>query len=105
MQKFLPNPDFERQLGNDPLYVAWLKSVADEAAESAKSLAQSDAYETGQYMGHITGDVVSEGGKKFARLNAWSFKAHWIEFGTRKMGARHILKRAVEAMGLAVRDE
>ncbi|MEV6258079.1 hypothetical protein AB0L97_32975 [Nocardia sp. NPDC051911] len=49
--------------------------------------------EPGDYQKSIRGDVVFKGGVWRGRVGAYDFKAHWIEYGTKKMAKFAIMRR------------
>lgn len=106
--RFIPNPVGIKQLQTGAQMKFALHSVAATIAEAAKSLAKSEAYDTGAYMRSIRPasgiDTDPDGAKvMIARVNAFDFKAGWIEFGSIHNQPPHrILQRAAEAAGYQV---
>jgi hypothetical protein len=83
----------ERVLGN----------YADEIAIEAQWIARREFYRTGAYLDSIEADSgMDEHGELVGRVFAGDFKAHWAEFGTTHMAARHILARAAQRVGFRV---
>jgi len=84
-----------------------LKDVAGIVSDAARQLAAAEAHDTGDYMRSIrpaAGIDKDEHGVAVAvaRVNAWDFKAGWIEYGPVNMSAKRILQRAAEASGYQV---
>ena len=108
--KFIPNPVGIKLLQAGPDMQAKLLEEAMKVAEAARELARKDAYQTGDYMRSIRGSAgISkiEGQRTaVARVNAFDWKAGFIEFGTSTgMTPRAILSRAAEALGYTVQAE
>lgn len=78
-----------------------IKEKVDEAADAARDFAP---VLTGAYRDSIKSDsvMVMDGinRKSVYRLLATDFKAGWIEFGTSRMPAFAVLRRAIESVGL-----
>ena len=104
--RFIPNPIGIEQLRLGAAMQATLKGVAEIVANAAKELAKREAYDTGAYYRSIRPaagiDKSADIPAAVARVNAWDFKASWIEFGTVKMPAKRVLQRAAEASGFQV---
>lgn len=94
--RFVPNPVAGAELARTPEMMAFLLAKATEAAEASKAIAP---VRTGRYRAGIGASV--EPGR--ARINAFYFTSHWIEFGTGQPGptpAFAPLRRGAEAVGL-----
>lgn len=106
--KFIPNPVGILKLRTQVQMQSALKDVATIIADAAKELAHADAFDTGDYMNSIrpaAGIDKDENGipSAVARVNAWDWKAGWIEFGNINIQPpRRILERAAEACGYEV---
>ena len=103
--RFVPNPVGIAQLANTTGMMQALQDEAEKIAEAARELARSDAFQTGAYMRSIKGVAGFDKAAKtmVGRVNAFDFKAAWIEFGSSKIQpARHILTRAAEALGYSL---
>jgi hypothetical protein len=80
-----------------------LGEYAEEIALEAKWIARREFYRTGHYLDSIDWEVdEDEHGQVVGRVYATDFKAHWAEFGTVHMPARHILARAAQRVGFRV---
>ena len=106
--RFIPNPIGILQLKTGAQMQSALKDVADVVASAAKTLARREAWRTGDYANSIrpaAGIDKDENGvpAALARVNAWDWKAGWIEFGSiHNDPPRRILQRAAEASGYEV---
>lgn len=103
--KVIPNPKGIAQLKLTPAMQASLKREAQRVVDMAKSMARVEAYDTGAYMRSIRAAAgIDKAGipTSVARVNAFDFKSAWIEWGTQRMPARHILTRAAEAVGYKI---
>ncbi|HEV8653107.1 MAG TPA: hypothetical protein VG276_27875 [Actinomycetes bacterium] len=80
-----------------------LGDFADEIAIEGQWIARREFYRTGAYMDSIEAESgMNEHGELVGRVYATDFKAHWAEFGTQHMAARHILARAAQRVGFRV---
>jgi len=75
-----------------------LEKVAKEAATEAQGIARMEAYDTGSYHDSIEGSAEIEGVGATGYLNAFDYKANWIEFGYRSVPGKAILRRAMESI-------
>lgn len=100
--EFRENKNIGNLLQKDEKILAPLEDKVKAAAEIARGLAP---VMTGAYRDSIQADQVLDGDKLVNRLIATDFKAHWVEFGTSRMPAQAVLRRAMEAAGLAIRDK
>lgn len=100
--EFRENKNIGNLLQKDEKILAPIQEKVEDAAEIARGLAP---VVTGAYRDSIAADQVLDGDKLISRLFATDFKAHWIEFGTSRMPAMAILRQAMEAAGLAIRDQ
>lgn len=100
--RFVANPKAAVLIGASAEMIRALRERAEEAAGIAREIAPR---ETGAYAESIEVDAGIEDGQAKARLNAFDFKAHWIEFGTYKWAAHATLRQAVEASGLKLRGK
>jgi hypothetical protein len=104
--RFIPNPIGLAALSTNAQLKFALREVAAVVTAAAKELARREAYDNGDYYRSIRPasgvEKTDEGPAAIARVNAWDFKAGWIEFGTVKMPAKKILQRAAEASGYKV---
>jgi hypothetical protein len=105
--RFIPNPIGIQQLKVGAQMKYMLHEVAETITEAAKELARSEAYLSGDYYRSIrpaSGIEKTESGPAaIARVNAWDWKAGWIEFGSiHNNPPRRILQRAAEASGYQV---
>ena len=100
--RFTYNRAVEVELANTPAIAAHLLGQATEAATAAKALAPVD---DADYRDSIRAEVGKELRGYQARVNAYDFKAHWIEFGTGApfpTRAYAPLRRGAETTGLNV---
>lgn len=101
--KFVKNPVVEEQLERTEDMLGALTSRASTVVPIAKALAP---VKTGDYRDGIQlTPGFLEDGRAVARLNAMDFKSGWIEFGTIRIPAHAVLRRAAEAAGFNVVDK
>jgi HK97 gp10 family phage protein len=91
--RFAINPTFERDvLARNPDLVMLLKTKTEQIAARARDKAPE---RTGNLRDSIKADVgvavVLGSARTIGRVRADDFKAHWHEFGTRKMHAHPFL--------------
>lgn len=76
---------------------------ADQVAHHARVIARREFYRTGAYTRSIHAETgMNQQGELVGRVVATDWKAHWAEFGTRRMRAHHILARAAQQVGFRV---
>lgn len=102
MARFQEDPTFVEAIKRGSDMKSLLAETTEEVTKEATRIARSEAYDEshdGQhYADSIETDVfLGEDGYQ-GRTNAFDFKAHWIEFGTIKTAAKHVLSRALEAV-------
>lgn len=95
--KFLPNPTAPELLERTPAMRDMLQAQAERVAERARETAP---VLTGHYRDSIKATAGIEAGGAKGRVNAFDFKAHWIEYGTVTMRAYAVLRNALDAAGL-----
>jgi hypothetical protein len=101
------NPNLEAELTghlaeHGPMSLL-LGEYADEIAQEARRIARAEYYRTGAYLRGIRAEHgLDEHGELVGRVVATDFKSHWAEFGTSRMRARHVLRRAAERVGFRV---
>jgi hypothetical protein len=103
--KFIPNPIGQAAIAFGPQMEAMLAAEANKILDAAKDLARQEAYLTGDYYRSLrTSTGVSKEDKAMAgRVNAWDWKAGWIEFGSiHNYPPKRILSRAAEAVGYSL---
>lgn len=79
-----------------------LQERAEEVAEEARRLAPVD---TGAFRDSITPEVFKERSGFRARVVAYDWKAHFIEYGTIRRPARAPLRRSLERVFGHIRAE
>lgn len=72
---------------------AYAQSIAP-VGDRAHTLPSGYVDEPGDYRDSISGEVVFEKGAWRGRVIARDYKAHWIEYGTRKMPKQAVMRRA-----------
>lgn len=103
MSDFRLDPKGIRQImaGED-----WARYVLGEAtrgaveARAAWHAAGPHPYETGDYVDSIEPDIELENGEWIGRVNAFDWKANFIEFGTSDTPTFAPLQRGADAAGL-----
>lgn len=90
---FKPNPLFESQIKKTREYKDALEDVTYGALGVAIVISPK---RTGAYSRSF--HLIWEDGE--LRFGNKDFKAHWIEWGTVKMEGQHVLRRAVEMVGI-----
>lgn len=74
-----------------------VQGALDESKTSAVDYAQSIApVRTGFYRDNIDGDVTVAGTKRTMTLRGNADYSLWIEVGTSRMPAQHVLRRAID---------
>lgn len=96
VSKFVPNPAATQLISRMPGMAGQVLARAKIIEANAKALAPVDE---GAYRDSIVAEVGADAKGAFARVNAWDFKALWIEFGTSDTPTFAVLRRAVEASG------
>jgi Bacteriophage HK97-gp10, putative tail-component len=102
LTQFLPDPKEIAKLTLTPEMLKHFQSIADMVAQEAKQLAPVD---TGAYQDSIVGEAVLDGDGLTARVNAYDFKAWWIEVGTEDTPAFAPLRLGAELAGFHVEAE
>ena len=97
---FLPVPNVEEVI--QPLLVPYVTALAEQVAEGARGAAP---VLTGDYRDSIKAEVGYEDGKLVARVNAYDYKAWWIEAGTEDTRAFAPLATGAELAGLVLEAE
>lgn len=98
--RFVYRPEVEAELLRDPAMGRAMLLEAERVAQAARSNAP---VRTGAYRDSIKAEPFTEGGVHKARVNAYDFKAWWIEFGTGHPGptpAFAVLAKGVQQAGL-----
>ncbi len=95
--KYVPLPGVEGLVATDPRMAAALEVVALPALKAAQQLAPIDE---GDYWEGLKVKTGLYQGRAVARIMATDFKSNWIEFGTVKMAAQAVLRRACDAANL-----
>ena len=108
--RFKLDPKGLAEFSRSVQFQRWLEDIAREVEAAAKALAPvgeapPDAENYEHYHDMIHATVAYRDGKFFVRLSAHKYTSHWIEFGTSKMPARAVLRRAVEQLGLQVKGD
>lgn len=88
------DPNFEEELLHSPFARDLVEELADRAAERARQIVP---VESGDLRDSIEGDVVLDSRGFTGRVNAFDWKAHFVEFGTVRRRARPFIRPAVEA--------
>src|SRR3954465_3792041 len=94
---------FREHLLNAP----WMVELMKQRAEAGKAYAVSGAPDAppygGGYIASFEGESGTQGGvnhdRAYAILRNTDYKAHWIEHGTERMPAHHVLISAMDVMG------
>lgn len=94
-RQFVEDPTFEAKMKRTHEYRDCLKFIMEGPRGVAIVIAPRD---TGAYASSF---VIVEQDKEI-RFGNTDFKAHWIEWGTVKMRASHVLRRAVEMSGISL---
>lgn len=97
MSSFKKAPGMEARLSRSPQVGQALLARAEAGAKAARSLAPVD---TGAYREGIQAEAGLEGPTMMARINAYDYKSHWIEFGSLGRPAKAVLRRACDIVGL-----
>jgi hypothetical protein len=96
--RFVPNRNLARDLAAEPPAElrAALEELGRDLSLTARELALQNAYDTGDYYRGIQeAEVgVDEFGRLVARVNATDHKSNWLEYGTKRMPAKRIMRRA-----------
>jgi hypothetical protein len=100
MARFVPNRNAVSQLERSIDYVRALHSVAEAAAEEAKRIARTEAYESGDYHDSIGPTRI----RNEVYLRATDFKAGWIELGKANFKLVAPLRRGSRAVGLDLKE-
>lgn len=98
MSRFLPNPNFEREAELDPRLLAQRAKLAREVAD----LVAANSANIMPRKGHKVAEVVQEGGTVYVVHTPHG--AHIDEFGSRNNPPRAPIRRAADALGLALRE-
>ena len=90
-------------VATSPVLKARMLAMAKRGEEYAKSIAPVGEKEhtlksgyvdhPGDYRDSIEGEVVLKNGRWIGRVIARDFKAHWIEYGTKKMPKQAVMRR------------
>lgn len=100
--EFLPDPAATAKIMAQQSTLDYFQRITDQVVDAAKALAP---VETGAYQDSISGVVGIEDGALVARVNAFDYKAWWIEAGTEDTPAFAPLARGAESAGLHVEAE
>lgn len=95
------DPSFEEELLHSPFVLELVREKAEAAAKRAREIVP---VESGDLRDSIQGDVVLESRGFIGRVNAFDWKAHFVEFGTSRRRARPFIRPAVEAEVGPLRD-
>lgn len=113
--EFHPNVHLGRELRREHTLDPALDNLASLAALGAREVAFRSAYVTGDYFRSIRGGlgVGVRSGLPLGRVSAMDYKAHWVEFGHRKVTrtgrvigvvrGERILRRGATRAGLRTR--
>lgn len=95
--RFVPDPEFERNIVREPSLGAFIGERVAAAASRAAALAPDDP-RTGSPDLHssVFGDVALMGNGFRGRVGAEDYKARWFEEGATGVPARPFLRPAVE---------
>jgi hypothetical protein len=98
LTQFIPNPGFIKILENTPFLDGSLQALAAEGANAAR---ENAPVLTGAYRDSIVGETgYNEDGIYIGRINAYDYKAWWIEAGTEDTPAFGTLQQGLDAIGL-----
>jgi hypothetical protein len=96
----------EQFLATSTVLKARMLELAKKGEEHAKSIAPVGEHahtlksgyrdEPGDYKDSIEGMVVMKNGRWVGRVIARDYKAHWIEYGTKKMPKQAVMRRTEE---------
>lgn len=100
MARFRVNTPGVKRIYTDPLMQKWVRGQAEEVAREARRLAP---VRTGAYRRSIKATVVVEDGRWVGRVNAFDFKALWVEFGTNGIRKSRVLGTALDVVGSSVK--
>lgn len=99
---FRPDPKVTENIQHTAGMLKHFAGAAEAAARAAQSIAP---FLTGDYMRSIKPEVGYDGdGFIMARVNAWDYKAIWLEFGTEDTPTFATLRRGTDMTGLHVVD-
>jgi len=96
MARFRVNTPGVKRLYTSPDMRRWASTEADKVAREAKRIAP---VRTGAYRRSISPTVVLEDGRWIGRVNAFDFKALWVEFGTNGIRKSRVLGSALDTVG------
>jgi hypothetical protein len=97
IEAILKMPELASSLGQEA------KKIADKAREIAPSGVDGGTYGAHYAdMIHVWLGLVS--GKAVARVNAFKYTSHWIEWGSVHNPALHVLRNAAQACGYELKD-
>jgi hypothetical protein len=95
---FKPNPAVIAQLEGEPAYEALMETRAEEAKSHAEAMAPRGS--TGDYADSFT---LFKSGSRW-KLGNLDWAAHWVEWGSIHQAPLAILRRAVQAAGLHLKE-
>jgi hypothetical protein len=95
--RFVPNPDFAREIDRQVEYRTGKVRVAEEVKKTAQTIAPK---RTGAYIRGLKVKVVGPA----VYVTATDFKGHWIEWGTEDTPTFAPIRRAVLMSGLKLRS-
>ena len=95
MGRFRVNPLGIKALGSTKVNKDMQMRAAREVATYAKSISP---VRTGAYRRSIKPTVVYEGGMWIGRVNAWDFKAYWVEYGTNGITKSRVLGTSLDVV-------
>lgn len=100
---FIPSPRGIAELARDAGMASGLGEIAEQAAARTREIAPVGDYAGGgDYRDSIDSDFGVDAEGAFGRVNAFDYKANWIEFGTEDTPVFAPLRRAVEELGYEV---
>lgn len=102
MARFEPDPTFIDAIKRGSEMKQLIEETTDQVTEEATRIARAEAFDESHdgdhYADSLETDVFLGADGYQGRTNAFDFKAHWIEFGTIKTAAKHVLSRALTAV-------
>lgn len=106
--KFIPNPVGIAKLQVTPSMIAAMLAKAQKAADASIAVWHSSGphpYETGEYVDSIKAEAGVVDARAVGRVNAYDWKAWWLEFGTSDTPAFAPLRRGADESGLHLTSE
>jgi hypothetical protein len=100
--KFVPNPVGIAELGRTPQMGEAVGAIAEQVAESVRTIGPVDADDDVHYVDEITVEVGLVGPFMVGRVNANKITSGWIEFGSIHNPPFAPLRHACEMNGLVL---